>query len=113
MNTQISKGIFDLVILLMLSNKEMYGYEITKQLRNIDALNIADGSIYPILQRLKAKGLIKTTRKIYEGRVRIYYYCSKEGKKFAQEQYELLTELYKFIESIKKEDADEHNKLYR
>lgn len=58
MNAQYQKGVLDLCVLSLLHKRDCYGYEISGFLsRHID---IADGTVYPILRKLKADGLLTT-----------------------------------------------------
>lgn len=56
MNSQYKKGVLELCVLSLLKKRDCYGYEISEYLsRHID---IADGTVYPILRKLKADGLL-------------------------------------------------------
>ena len=58
MNSQYKKGVLELCVLSLLKKRDCYGYEISEYLsRHID---IADGTVYPILRKLKADGLLTT-----------------------------------------------------
>ena len=58
MNTQYKKGVLELCVLALLRQRDCYGYEISEILsRRVD---IADGTVYPILRKLKADGLLTT-----------------------------------------------------
>jgi len=57
-NTQYKKGVLELCVLSLLKKRDWYGYEISDYLsRHID---IADGTVYPILRKLKGDGLVTT-----------------------------------------------------
>ena len=56
MNVQYKKGVLELCVLALLSRGDRYGYDVSELLsRKID---ISDGSVYPILRKLKAEGLV-------------------------------------------------------
>ena len=56
MNVQYKKGVLELCVLALLSRGDRYGYDVSEPLsRKID---ISDGSVYPILRKLKAEGLV-------------------------------------------------------
>ena len=58
MNAQYKKGVLELCVLSLLKKHNCYGYEISEYLScHID---IADGTVYPILRKLKADGLLTT-----------------------------------------------------
>lgn len=81
-STQLRKGMLELCILNDIRNRQMYGYEIVRRLRKIEGLIISEGTIYPILSRLKRQGLIKTyMQESPEGAPRKYYELTQQGKK--------------------------------
>ena len=57
---QVRKGILELCILNALETGECYGYALVKQLVSIPGLHVAEGTIYPLLSRLKQQGLVAT-----------------------------------------------------
>ena len=58
MNIQYKKGVLELLVLSLLSKGDRYGYDVSEDIsRKID---ISDGTIYPILRKLKADGLVTT-----------------------------------------------------
>ena len=80
--TQIKKGLLELCILNLLNKQSMYGYQIVKFLRDIPGLIITEGTIYPLLGRLKREGfVIATFQESPSGPVRKTYELSKKGKK--------------------------------
>ena len=58
MNTQYKKGVLELCVLSLLHKRDCYGYEISDFLSQ--HIDIADGTVYPILRKLKADGLLTT-----------------------------------------------------
>jgi len=83
MNIQYKKGVLELCVLSMLSRRDRYGYDVSEMLsRHID---ISDGTVYPILRKLKSDGLV-TTYLVEEsgGPPRKYYSLTELGK----EEYE-------------------------
>ncbi|MHC4665768.1 MAG: PadR family transcriptional regulator [Planctomycetota bacterium] len=78
---QLRKGVLELCILNDIRNRKMYGYEIVRRLRKIEGLIMNEGSIYPILRRLKGRGLVKTSiQESPEGPARKYYQLTQQGK---------------------------------
>ncbi len=55
MNTQYKKGVLNLCALALLHKRDCYGYEISDVLSQ--HIDIADGTVYPLLRKLKADGL--------------------------------------------------------
>ena len=78
---QLRKGVLELCILNDIRNRKMYGYEIVRRLRKIEGLIISEGTIYPILIRLKRQGLVKTyMQDSPEGPPRKYYKLTQQGE---------------------------------
>jgi DNA-binding PadR family transcriptional regulator len=59
---------------------EQYGYSLLKQLADL-GLEVDQGTLYPLLRRLEAQGLLESAWKIEESRPRRYYVISPEGRK--------------------------------
>ena len=79
MNTQYKKGVLELCVLALLRQRDCYGYEISEILsRRVD---IADGTVYPILRKLKADGLLTTYLQEESGRANITSSRSLAGKR--------------------------------
>ena len=78
--TQLRKGMLELCILNAIRGTSIYGYDIVRQLRLIDGLMIGEGTIYPILSRLKREGFVRTNiEESPEGPARKYYQLTKRG----------------------------------
>ena len=78
MNTQYKKGVLELCVLSLLKKRDCYGYEISDHLsKHID---IADGTVYPILRKLKGDGLVTTyLQEESGGPPRKYYSLTDQG----------------------------------
>lgn len=78
MNTQYKKGVIELCVLSLLMQRDCYGYEVAEYLsRHID---IADGTVYPVLRKLKKEGLLTTyLSESSGGPPRKYYSITDEG----------------------------------
>lgn len=99
---QLKKGVYELAILLLVRNKEMYGYELTQQLNKIPLFTLAEGSIYPILKRMVNKQWIESYwQESVEGPRRKYYKITKEGQEIVKTRMCDYQELYQNLERIK------------
>lgn len=86
---QFRKGMLEFCILNSIRGTSLYGYDIVRTLRGIEGLVISEGTIYPILSRLKREGLVQTTiRESSEGPARKYYELTKEGEAMLNEMNE-------------------------
>ncbi len=96
MNIQFKKGVLELCVLSMLFNKDCYGYELVNRIsKNI---SIAEGTIYPLLKRLKDEGYFTTyLEESQEGPPRKYYKLTEMG---AKTKLELEQEWYLFVEGV-------------
>jgi PadR family transcriptional regulator PadR len=58
--TQLRKGMLELCVMNAIRSGISYGYEIVRRLGDVDSLIITEGTIYPILSRLKREGFVLT-----------------------------------------------------
>jgi PadR family transcriptional regulator PadR len=81
MNIQFKKGVLELCVLVVLCRKDFYGYELVQTIsRSID---IAEGTIYPLLRRLMKEGYFTTyIQESAEGPARKYYQITDKGKEY-------------------------------
>ncbi|SNX74887.1 DNA-binding PadR family transcriptional regulator [Bacillus oleivorans] len=87
--TELIKGSTSIVLLSLLKEKDMYGYEITEKVKELSAgyLNYKEGTLYPALKRLELKGLVESYwEKSSDGPRRKYYRITKVGLKELGEQ---------------------------
>jgi PadR family transcriptional regulator PadR len=91
---QVRKGMLETYTLGTLAQKERYGYELVKMLVEMPGLSVSEGTLYPILSRLKAQGLV-TTRLVEsaEGPARKYYALTAEGRKVLRLMEDYLAEM--------------------
>lgn len=87
------KGSIELVLLTLLRERDMYGYEMTQAIkeRSNDMVSVSEGSLYVTLYRLMNDGDITDRREIIGKRMRIYYSITEQGKEkvgVLREEYE-------------------------
>jgi PadR family transcriptional regulator PadR len=79
---QVRKGLLDLCILSALVERERYGYELVKALSDIPGLGVTEGTLYPLLSRLRVQGLVNTRlEESSEGPARKYYALTRDGRR--------------------------------
>jgi PadR family transcriptional regulator PadR len=80
-NPDFMNGVPELLVLQLLSTREMYGYELVQSIRESTnaAIKLSEGVVYPTLHALEAEGALKSKRKAVNGRSRIYYAITKKG----------------------------------
>lgn len=83
MNVQFKKGVLELCVLALVVRKDYYGYELVQAISsNID---IAEGTVYPLLRRLSKEGYFETyIQESDEGPARKYYHITEKGKGYAE-----------------------------
>ena len=79
-------GVPELLVLRLLTDREMYGYEIVKAVRLVtgEAIGLGEGVVYHVLHWLEETGALKARRKAVNGRERVYYLVTTKGKKRLQ-----------------------------
>lgn len=105
MNTQYKKGVLELCVLALLTKRDCYGYEISDRLS--ERIDIADGTVYPILRKLKSDGLLTTyLQEESGGPPRKYYKLTELGREtYLSDRAEYL----KFARSVRILLEDECN----
>jgi PadR family transcriptional regulator PadR len=97
---QMRRGSLELCILAILSGGKRYGYDIVQELAGGDALVIKEGTIYPLLNRLKSEGLVTAEwQPSPEGPARKYYTLTAEG---SQRMAEMGAEWRRFAEDVER-----------
>ena len=99
---QMRKGVLEFCILTILADKDKYTSEILSTLKSSKML-VVEGTIYPLLNRLKNSGLLKYRwEESTSGPPRKYYKITKEGKLFLSELAVTWEELFKAVNTISK-----------
>ena len=99
MNPKFKKGVLELSVLMMISRKDYYGYELVEEISKV--LEISEGTLYPILRRLTDEKYFETyLKESSEGPPRKYYRITKLGKEFQKEQFKQWTEFNQQIEKL-------------
>jgi PadR family transcriptional regulator PadR len=81
---QLRKGSLDLAILAVLWGRRLYGLEILRLLEEASGLDVAEGTLYPILMRLKQDSLLESEWvETDTGHPRKYYWLTPTGRQRA------------------------------
>ena len=79
MNTQFKKGVLELIVLLVISKEDKYGYQLVSEVGRI--MDVNEGTIYPLLKRLTKERYCETyLEQSAEGPARKYYKITTAGK---------------------------------
>jgi PadR family transcriptional regulator, regulatory protein PadR len=81
MNVQFKKGVLELCVLVLISKKDQYGYELAQNISK--QIDVAEGTLYPLLRRLTKEDyfttyLVEST----EGPSRKYYTLTEKGREY-------------------------------
>lgn len=102
--TQLRKGLLELAILNTLGGEALYGYEIVRRLGEVDGLVITEGTVYPILSRLKNESYVETyIEESPEGPPRKYYRLTSRGREELRRMNQHWQRLHEAIGQIRKE----------
>jgi len=80
-NPNFMNGVPELLVLKLLQQEEMYGYEIVQAIRSRtgSVISVGEGVVYPVLHGLERDGAVTSRRKAVNGRSRIYYSVTPAG----------------------------------
>lgn len=86
-NPPFMSGVPELLLLRLLQQREMYGYELVRSIRQVtgEAISLGEGVIYPVLHSLERNGCLKSKRKNVGGRARVYYALTARGRRRLEE----------------------------
>ena len=89
LDRELLKGSINLLILRLLSQRDMYGYEIIQEAsrRSENAFQFKEGTLYPALHQLQRQGYLRSQWQTADnGRKRKYYSLTAKGRKLAEER---------------------------
>jgi PadR family transcriptional regulator, regulatory protein PadR len=78
---QMRRGTLEYCVLALLAEEERYGFDLVRGLAEMDGMVTSEGTIYPLLSRLRRDGLVETTwRESSSGPPRRYYRLTNGGR---------------------------------
>ena len=102
MNVQFKKGVLELIVLVAVNKKDMYGYELVAEVSKV--VDVNEGTIYPLLKRLTNEYYFETyLRESTEGPPRKYYHLTDAGKIYKQQLENEWDGLQRSVNSFLKE----------
>ena len=105
MDVQLKRGLLDVCVLAAIKDEDSYGYRIIKDLKPY--IELSESTLYPILKRLEAAGMLTVRSAEHDGRIRKYYRITGEGVRRIEEfkaEWKEVISIYRFVA---KEDRDE------
>ncbi|MDD3477959.1 MAG: PadR family transcriptional regulator [Candidatus Izemoplasmatales bacterium] len=77
MDSQLKKGLLEMLVLASLKYQDSYGYLINREICSV--IDVSESTLYPILRRLEQQQLVRTYETTYNSRIRKYYQITREG----------------------------------
>ncbi len=83
---QLRRGALEYCVLALLERRERYGFDLVRELAEVDGMVTSEGTIYPMLARLRRDGVVETTwRESPAGPPRRYYKLTPSGRRALKE----------------------------
>ena len=102
--SQLLKGVLEGCVLEVISQKDIYGYELIQSLKETGFDKIVAGTVYPLLQKLEKQGVIVgEMRPSPDGPDRKYFSLTMEGRERLEEFWNQWQDLVIKVERVKKE----------
>lgn len=103
---QMRKGILELCILSIFAEEEVYTSDIIEKLKEADLI-VVEGTLYPLLTRLKNAGLLEYTwRESLSGPPRKYFRITPEGELVLNGLSQAWDELVQSVNLLKNKKAE-------
>jgi PadR family transcriptional regulator, regulatory protein PadR len=84
--SQLRRGVLEYCVLALLQDQQLYGFDLVRRLGDVDGLVTSEGTIYPLLSRLRREGWVTTTwAESTAGPPRRYYALTPAGRRALQE----------------------------
>lgn len=101
--SQVKKGTLTFIALNVLKDNEYYGYEFIEEVKKLTSIEIAEGTFYPLMNRLKKENLVSSKWVEQESGIpRKYYVLTETGRETLEQMQVYWTDLAKSIKKISK-----------
>jgi PadR family transcriptional regulator PadR len=101
--TQLRKGLLDIVVLNLLHRGPSHGYEMVQTMKRIEGLQIREGNIYPVLARLETDGLVTSySEPSTDGPPRKYFRLTESGQKALEDMNKHWDRITESIQQVRK-----------
>jgi PadR family transcriptional regulator PadR len=79
--SQLRRGVLQFCVLALLRDDELYAFELVETLGRTEGMVTSEGTLYPLLSRLRRAGVVETTwRESPTGPPRRYYRLTRDGE---------------------------------
>ena len=84
MNSQFKKGVIELIVLRLFTQKKLSTFEVLEQLR--DPLEVNENTVYPVIRRLQSEGYLDVEKnELPVGAPRKYFFATDKGNQYVNE----------------------------
>lgn len=107
-NPSFLNGVPELLVLRLLEEQEMYGYELVQAIRSRtgEVITAGEGVVYPVLHALEREGAVRSKRRAVSGRSRVYYSLTPAGMRRLEEMSGAWTRVTNAIQGMLKGDRN-------
>lgn len=105
MDSQLKKGLLEVIVLATLVDEDSYGYKIVQNVNKL--ISVSESTLYPILRRLEKNSCLATYSMNYNSRLRKYYKITKNGHTKISEFLDESDEIEKIFNFIKQKSNKE------
>ena len=84
--TQLRRGVLEFCVLALLAKEDRYGFDIARSLAAVEPIAVSEGTVYPLLSRLRKDGAVNTSwQESDAGPPRKYYAITPQGRRILGE----------------------------
>lgn len=111
-NAQFKKGVLELIVLVSVARKDMYGYELVNEVSKV--VDVNEGTIYPLLKRLTVEHYFETyLKESTEGPPRKYYHLTAAGLLYKESLKEEWNDFNSRVNQfVKESDRDDETGIF-
>jgi len=90
---RFSKCFLDILILQLVNSQPTWGYDMIKKTETQYQVKLRHGALYPMLNELQVRGLVKSRRELRKGRARKVYQITRDGTRLLEAYYDFMRQL--------------------
>jgi PadR family transcriptional regulator, regulatory protein PadR len=101
-NPEFLNGVPELLVLRLLAQRPMYGYQLVQAIKDASRsrFEFGEGCIYPILHRLQGQKDLLSKRESVDNRTRVVYHLTPQGKNRLQSSVDHWQEVVATVQAI-------------
>jgi PadR family transcriptional regulator PadR len=112
--TQLRRGTLEYCVLALLRSGRRYGFELVRTLSDADGLLVSEGTIYPLLSRLRRDQLVSTSWQESEaGPPRRYYQLTETGERALADFTDEWARFRDAVDAVLTTQAEGHDRAHQ